>query len=85
MAPGNKDHHPALRCAVGIFVPLITLTLIGQTQEDAATVSAAADSVIEAMRSSSGTLVFLQPAEPVFHATDDGRPVLEFAISAITT
>jgi hypothetical protein len=30
MAPGNKDHHPALRCAVGIFVPLITLTLIGR-------------------------------------------------------
>jgi len=30
MAPGNKDHHPALRCAIGIFVPLITLTLIGR-------------------------------------------------------
>ncbi|MFC8040872.1 FUSC family protein [Paenarthrobacter sp. NPDC057355] len=30
MGPGNKDHHPALRCAVGVFVPLITLTLIGR-------------------------------------------------------
>jgi Fusaric acid resistance protein-like len=30
MAPGNKDHHPALRCAVGVFVPLITLVLIGR-------------------------------------------------------
>ena len=30
MAPGNKDHHPALRCAIGVFVPLITLTMIGR-------------------------------------------------------
>lgn len=30
IGPGNKDHHPALRCAVGVFVPLITLTLIAR-------------------------------------------------------
>ncbi|MGO4589469.1 FUSC family protein [Paenarthrobacter sp. 2TAF44] len=30
MGPGNKDHHPALRCAVGVFVPLISLTLLGR-------------------------------------------------------
>ncbi|NUS35617.1 MAG: FUSC family protein [Pseudarthrobacter sp.] len=30
IAPGNKDHHPALRCAVGVFVPLITLLLLGR-------------------------------------------------------
>ncbi len=30
IAPGNKDHHPAIRCAVGIFVPLITLVLLGR-------------------------------------------------------
>ncbi|WP_309993652.1 FUSC family protein [Paenarthrobacter nitroguajacolicus] len=30
MGPGNKDHHPALRCAVGVFVPLIALTLLGR-------------------------------------------------------
>lgn len=28
IAPANKDHHPALRCAVGVFVPLITLVLL---------------------------------------------------------
>ncbi|MCU1549390.1 MAG: hypothetical protein JWO29_2341 [Arthrobacter sp.] len=28
MTPGNKDHHVALRCAVGVFVPLITLVLL---------------------------------------------------------
>ncbi len=28
MAPANKDHHVALRCAAGVFVPLITLVLL---------------------------------------------------------
>jgi hypothetical protein len=28
MAPANKDHHVAVRCAVGVFVPLITLVLL---------------------------------------------------------
>ncbi|WP_314212804.1 FUSC family protein [Pseudarthrobacter equi] len=30
IGPGNKDHHPALRCATGVFVPLITLVLLGR-------------------------------------------------------
>ena len=30
IAPANKDHHPALRCAVGVFVPLLTLVLLGR-------------------------------------------------------
>ncbi|WP_445155816.1 FUSC family protein [Arthrobacter sp. Hor0625] len=30
MAPANKDHQAALRCAVGVFVPLITLVLLGR-------------------------------------------------------
>ena len=28
IAPGNKDHQVAFRCAVGVFVPLITLVLL---------------------------------------------------------
>jgi hypothetical protein len=28
LAPGNKDHQAAARCAVGVFVPLITLVLL---------------------------------------------------------
>ncbi|MEK0154446.1 FUSC family protein [Arthrobacter oryzae] len=28
IAPGNKDHHVAVRCAVGVFVPLIILVLM---------------------------------------------------------
>lgn len=65
--------------------PQFTLTLIGLAGGDALALHAAADLVVEAMRAGSGDdLVFLQPAEPVFVATDDGRPVLEIAISAIT-
>ena len=30
MAPGNKDHQVAVRCAVGVFVPLITLLMLGR-------------------------------------------------------
>ena len=30
MAPANKDHQVAIRCAVGVFVPLITLVLLGR-------------------------------------------------------
>lgn len=30
IAPANKDHHVAIRCAVGVFVPLITLVLLGR-------------------------------------------------------
>lgn len=29
--PSNKDHHPALRCAIGVGVPLLTLLAIGRT------------------------------------------------------
>jgi hypothetical protein len=64
--------------------PQFTLTLIGPTGESALGLHASADAAIEAMRAGSGDLVFLQPAEPVFMATSDRRPVLEIAISAIT-
>ncbi|HET8878900.1 MAG TPA: FUSC family protein [Arthrobacter sp.] len=30
LAPANKDHQAALRCAVGVFVPLISLVLLGR-------------------------------------------------------
>lgn len=68
-----------------IRTPQFTLALIGADGEAATVTADAADSLIEAMRTSSGSLVFLQPAEPVFMPTSDGRPVFEIAISAITT
>lgn len=65
--------------------PQFTLSLIGADGDEAGVPGDAADTVIEAMRVSSGTLVFLEPAEPVFVPTNDGRAVFEIAISAITS
>lgn len=65
--------------------PQFTVSLIGGAGQAIAEVAAAADAIVEAMRASSGALVFLQPAEPVYMPTDDGRPVFEIAVSAITT
>jgi hypothetical protein len=65
--------------------PEFTLTLIGPAGEHNDAIASSAEAVIEGMRGSAGGLVFLQPAEPVFLPTSDGRPVLEIAISAITT
>ncbi len=65
--------------------PQFTLSLIGADGGDALAVSETADTIVEAMRASSGALVFMQPAEPVYLPTSDGRPVFEIAISAITT
>lgn len=64
--------------------PQFSLMLIGALDDPAQTAQTAADAIVEAMRADSGTLVFLQPGEPVFWATDDGRPVFEIAVSAIT-
>jgi hypothetical protein len=30
MAPSQNDHHVALRCAAGVFVPLTALLLLGR-------------------------------------------------------
>lgn len=64
--------------------PQFTLTIVGAENEDAAVAAAAADAVIEAARASSGALVFIQPSEPAYVPTADGRHAFEFAVSAIT-
>lgn len=64
--------------------PQFTVTLIGAENEDASVSGAKADAIVEAMRSSSGGLVFLQPGEPAYSPTADGRHVFELAVSAIT-
>ena len=64
--------------------PHFSLMLIASSDDETTLPAAASDTVIEAMRQSSGSIVFMQPAEPVFWATDDGRSVSEIAISAIT-
>ena len=87
---GTKtDRYAVLRPMGGLPAELVrrpqfSLMLIGGLNDQASIPSERADAVIEAMREASGALVFIQPAEPVFWATDDGRPVFEIAISAIT-
>ncbi len=86
---GNRlDRYAVIRPAGGLPISLVrepqfTLYLVGAENDDTTLVAEAAESILEAMRSSSGSLVFMQPAEPVFVATDDGRPGFEIAMSAI--
>lgn len=88
---GSKaDRYAVIRPAGGLPAELVrrpqfTLSLIGAESDDLSVAANAADAVVEAMRTSSGTLVYLEPAEPVYVATNDGRPVFEIAISAITS
>ena len=84
------DRFAVIRPAGGVPASLVrrpqfTLSLIGAESDDLSVAANAADAVVEAMRTSSGTLVYLEPAEPVYVATNDGRPVFEIAISAITS
>lgn len=87
---GTKtDRYAVLRPAGGLPAALVrepqfSLMLVGGEGDAASIVSDAADAIIEAMRASSGELVFMQPAEPVYQPTSDGRHVFEIAISAIT-
>jgi len=87
----RTDRYAVLRPVGGLPAELVrrpqfTLSLIGADGDAAgsAPVEAAAETIIEAMRVSSGALIFMQPAEPVFMPTSDGRDVYEIAISAIT-
>jgi hypothetical protein len=87
---GDPRRYAVLKPAGGARAELVrrpqfTLSMIGRDLADRALTSEAADAVVELMRATAGRLVFLQPAEPVFMATDDGRPVFEIALSAITT
>lgn len=89
---GDKagDRYAVIKPAGGPLASLVrrpqfTLNLIGAEGDENTIPSDAADQIIEAMRASSGGIVFLQPGEPVFMPTNDGRPGFEIAISAITT
>lgn len=63
--------------------PQFTLSFIGAKNDSEATVNNAVEAIIAAMTAGSGDAVFFQPAEPVFLATSDGRPVFDLAVSAI--
>lgn len=89
----TTDRYAVIRPVGGLPAALVrqpqfTLTLIGKSGDASGGPSsvpqAAAESIVEAMRLSSGEVVFFEAGEPVFQATTDGRPVFEIAISAIT-
>lgn len=87
---GRQVRHAVIRPAGGAAAELVrrpafSLVLVGKDGEGTGPASAAADTLVQAMRATAGALVFLQPAEPVFLASDDGRAIFEIAISAITT
>lgn len=85
----KTDRYAVLRPMGGMPVSLVrrpqfTLTLIGAADDAAGVPESFAHAVIAAMNTSAGGLVFMQPAEPVYWATNDGRPVAELSISTIT-
>lgn len=87
---GNASRYAVIRPVGGMPVSLVrrpqfSLILIGAGADAAQIPHQAAEAVIAAMRLSSGSMVYMEPAEPVHWATDDGRPVSEFAVSTITT
>jgi len=63
--------------------PQLTLSLVSSVGQSRTAVASLADQTVEAMRESSGSVVLLQPGEPVFMPTSDGRIVFQIAISAI--
>lgn len=68
--------------------PQFTVTLIGADGDTAPAIGLNAEAAVAALMAwrPTGAEVFnLQPAEPAFMATSDGRPQFEFAVSALIT
>ncbi len=87
--PDKTQRYVVIRPAGGVAAELLrrpqfTLAFIGAQGSGSDVPSDAADAVVEAMRASSGTIVHMEAGEPVFMATEDGRPVFEVAVSTIT-
>lgn len=64
--------------------PNFTLTFIGAFDEPSQVPLAAAETVIAAMQADTTNPLGMQPGEPAFFSTDDGRAVFELAISTIS-
>lgn len=70
--------------AVGLVRrPAFILILIGNASDPATGPEAKAQELINVLKDESGSLAFIQPGEPVYWVTDDGRPVAELSISTI--
>lgn len=86
---GGQYGYVVIRPSGGVTAELIrrpqfTVSVIGPVSSGLPSIEQSANQIIEAMRSSSGSLVSMQAGEPVYMPTNDGRPVFEIAILAIT-
>lgn len=84
----KTDRYAVLRPMGGGGVTLVrkpsfSLMLIGNASDPATGPEAKAQELIDLLKDESGSLAFIQPGEPVYWATDDGRPVAELPISTI--
>ena len=86
---GSGDRYAVLRPMGGPRVglvrrPAFSLMLIGSAQDPATGPDAKAQELIDLLKDATGSLAFIEPGEPVYWPTGDGRPVAELAISIIT-
>jgi hypothetical protein len=68
--------------------PQLTVVLVGNETDRPETTGATAGAFVaalEALRPANPAALYLQPAEPVYLAASDKRPIFEIAVSAITT
>ncbi|MFD2756388.1 phage tail termination protein [Comamonas terrae] len=85
---GKSDRYAVLRPMGGpggslVRRPAFSLMLIGSGIDAATVADDKAQEVIALLANESGSLVFAQPGEPVYWATDDGRAVAELPINTI--
>lgn len=93
-SPDKSRRYVVIRPVGGLPIALVrepqfTVSIIGADGDTTPDTAASAELAVQALaawRAASGDDVFfLQPAEPAFMATDDGRPNFDFAVSASTT
>lgn len=85
----KDDRYAVIRPMGGLPVALVrrpefSITLIGALGDAAIVPDGFAQAVIAAMEADNENPIYMQPGEPVYWATDDGRPVAELAVSFIT-
>lgn len=84
----KTDRYAVLRPMGGSMAGLVrqpsfSLMLICPSIDGVTAPEIKAQEVINKLMTDSGSLAFVQPGEPIFWATDDGRPVAELTINTI--
>jgi hypothetical protein len=68
-----------------VRLPRFSVMILGPQNGNALTTLADVEKLIASITQDSGGLVFMQPDEPVFYSTSEGRPVYELMVSTITS